>query len=102
MFVRDHCAERRTVRVRSLRHSGREQDAGCDSRSDQRADPRRPTFGPDRKWIFGSGSSRIYYYKYFDPIDGVMVEVNVYELEAAHLPADSGTSSPNEPAGNRL
>ena len=44
----------------------------------------RPTqtyLRPDRKWIFGSGSSRIYYYKYLDPNDGVMVEVNVYELE---------------------
>jgi LPS export ABC transporter permease LptG/LPS export ABC transporter permease LptF len=43
----------------------------------------RPTqtyLRPDRKWIFGSGS-RIYYYKYLDPNDGVMVEVNVYELE---------------------
>ena len=44
----------------------------------------RPTqtyLRPDRKWIFGTGSSRIYYYKYFDPAEGVMVDVHVYELE---------------------
>jgi LPS export ABC transporter permease LptG/LPS export ABC transporter permease LptF len=44
----------------------------------------RPTqtyLRPDRKWIFGAGSSRIYYYKYFDGSDGVMVDLNVYELE---------------------
>jgi LPS export ABC transporter permease LptG/LPS export ABC transporter permease LptF len=44
----------------------------------------RPTqtyLRPDRKWIFGTGSSRIYYYKYFEPADGVMVDVHVYELE---------------------
>ena len=44
----------------------------------------RPTqtyLRPDRKWIFGSGSSRIYYYKYFEPVEGVMVDVHVYELE---------------------
>ncbi|HYP08088.1 MAG TPA: LptF/LptG family permease [Bryobacteraceae bacterium] len=45
----------------------------------------RPTqtyLDPNRKWIFGAGSSRIYYYKYFDPAAGVMVEPHVYELEA--------------------
>jgi len=44
----------------------------------------RPTqtyLRPDRKWIFGMGSSRIYYYKYFEPTDGVMVDVHVYELK---------------------
>jgi LPS export ABC transporter permease LptG len=35
---------------------------------------------PDRKWIFGWGS-RIYYYKYFEPTDSVMVDVHVYELD---------------------
>ncbi len=34
---------------------------------------------PDRKWIRGQGP-RIYYYKYFDPNQAVMVGVNVYEL----------------------
>jgi LPS export ABC transporter permease LptG len=36
---------------------------------------------PNRKWIFGSGAPRIYYYKYFEPTDGVMVDIHVYELE---------------------
>jgi LPS export ABC transporter permease LptG/LPS export ABC transporter permease LptF len=45
----------------------------------------RPTqtyLRPDRKWIFGWGS-RIYYYRYFEPFDNVMVDVNVYELDPA-------------------
>jgi LPS export ABC transporter permease LptG len=37
---------------------------------------------PDRKWIFGAGS-RIYYYKYFEPSEAVMLGVNVYELDPA-------------------
>jgi LPS export ABC transporter permease LptG len=44
----------------------------------------RPTqtyLDPNRKWIFGAGSSRIYYYKYFDATDGVMVDLHVYELD---------------------
>ncbi|MGI8989368.1 MAG: LptF/LptG family permease [Bryobacteraceae bacterium] len=36
---------------------------------------------PDRKWIFGSGHNRIYYYKYFDTVENVMAGVNVYEIE---------------------
>jgi LPS export ABC transporter permease LptG/LPS export ABC transporter permease LptF len=35
---------------------------------------------PDRKWIFGEGS-RIYYYRYFEPVESIMLDVNVYELE---------------------
>ncbi|MGE5568742.1 MAG: LptF/LptG family permease [Rhodospirillales bacterium] len=35
---------------------------------------------PDRKWIRGQGP-RIYYYRYFDPNQSVMVGVNVYELD---------------------
>lgn len=35
---------------------------------------------PDRKYIYGQGS-RIYYYRYFDPADSVMLDVNVYEIE---------------------
>jgi len=34
---------------------------------------------PDRKWIL-VGGSRIYYYKYLDPLQNVMVGVNVFEL----------------------
>jgi LPS export ABC transporter permease LptF len=43
--------------------------------------PSQTYLRPDRKWIFGSGSPRIYYYKYFDAADAVMVNVHVYELE---------------------
>jgi LPS export ABC transporter permease LptG/LPS export ABC transporter permease LptF len=35
---------------------------------------------PDRKWIYGRGD-RIYYYKYFDTADSVMVGVSVFELD---------------------
>lgn len=35
---------------------------------------------PDRKWIFGEGS-RIYYYKYFEPSEGVMLDINVFDLD---------------------
>lgn len=35
---------------------------------------------PDRKWIFGKGS-RIYYYRYFDTAEEVMVGASVYELD---------------------
>ncbi len=36
---------------------------------------------PDRKWIFGTGP-RIYYYKYFEPAERLMVGINVYELDS--------------------
>jgi LPS export ABC transporter permease LptG/LPS export ABC transporter permease LptF len=35
---------------------------------------------PERKWIFGQGS-RIFYYKYLDPAEKVMLGVSVYELQ---------------------
>ncbi len=35
---------------------------------------------PDRKWIKGAGS-RVYYYKYFDTAQDIMVGVSVYELD---------------------
>jgi LPS export ABC transporter permease LptG/LPS export ABC transporter permease LptF len=35
---------------------------------------------PDRKWIAGRGD-RIYYYKYFDTADSVMIGVSVFELD---------------------
>jgi LPS export ABC transporter permease LptG len=41
---------------------------------------------PDRKWIWGANSgdsSRIFYYKYFDPNEKVMANVYVFELEPA-------------------
>jgi LPS export ABC transporter permease LptG/LPS export ABC transporter permease LptF len=41
---------------------------------------------PNRKWIWGANSgdsSRIFYYKYFDPNERVMANVYVFELEPA-------------------
>lgn len=35
---------------------------------------------PDRKYIYGQGS-RIYYYRYFEPAENVMLDVNVYEID---------------------
>ncbi len=35
---------------------------------------------PDRKWIYGQGD-RIYYYKYFDTAQSIMVGVSVFELD---------------------
>lgn len=35
----------------------------------------------DRKWIYAQQDDRIYYYKYFDPTERVMSDVNVYEID---------------------
>jgi LPS export ABC transporter permease LptG/LPS export ABC transporter permease LptF len=56
--------------------ANRKQDA---LRAEIKGRPVQTYLRPDRKWISGQGS-RIYYYKYFDPA-GVMVGVNVYELD---------------------
>jgi LPS export ABC transporter permease LptG len=57
--------------------ANRTQDA---LRAQIRGKPVQTYLRPDRKWIFGDGS-RIYYYRYFEPVEGVMSEVNVYELD---------------------
>jgi LPS export ABC transporter permease LptG len=55
---------------------------------------------PDRKWIFGH-NSRIFYYKYFDPAEKVMVGVHVYELDPGtfrlvrHIAAERAHWQPN-------
>jgi LPS export ABC transporter permease LptG/LPS export ABC transporter permease LptF len=41
--------------------------------------PAQTFLHPDRKWISGEGS-RIFYYRYFEPAEGMMVGVNVYKL----------------------
>ncbi len=54
---------------------------------------------PDRKWIFGQGS-RIYYYRYFDPVENTMVGVSVYGLDPKsfrlrrHISAERARWSP--------
>src|SRR5271154_317874 len=35
---------------------------------------------PDRQWIYGK-DDRVYYYKFFDPVERVMSDVNVYEID---------------------
>ncbi|HYZ87405.1 MAG TPA: LptF/LptG family permease [Bryobacteraceae bacterium] len=67
-------------------------------RNEIRAKPVQTYLRPDRKWIMG-GDSRIFFYKYFDP-QGVMVDVNVYELDPAtfqlnrHIAADRARWEP--------
>ena len=80
--------------------ANRKQDA---IRDEIKGRPVQTYLRPDRKWIKGQGS-RIYYYKYFDQQQNVMVGVSVYELdpmsfalrrqisaERAHWLADSHT-----------
>ncbi len=59
--------------------ANRKQDA---IRNEIKNRPVQTYLRPDRKWIFGRGS-RIYYYRYFDPAENVMVGVSVYELDPA-------------------
>ncbi len=40
---------------------------------------------PDRQWIYGKNGDRVFYYKYFDPADRVMVDVNVYEIDPEYF-----------------
>jgi LPS export ABC transporter permease LptG/LPS export ABC transporter permease LptF len=59
--------------------ANRKQDA---LRDEIKGRPKQTYLNPNRKWIMGS-ESRIYYYKYFDPGEKVMVGVSVFELEPA-------------------
>jgi LPS export ABC transporter permease LptG/LPS export ABC transporter permease LptF len=56
--------------------ANRKQDA---LRDEIKGRPQQTYLNPNRKWIMGK-DSRIYYYKYFDPAEKVMVEVSVFEL----------------------
>ncbi len=57
--------------------ANRKQDA---LRDEIKGRPQQTYLNPNRKWIMGK-DSRIYYYKYFDPAEKVMVEVSVFELD---------------------
>ena len=57
--------------------ANRRQDA---LRNEIKGRPVQTYLRPDRKWIFGQGP-RIYFYKYFDPSEQVMVGLSVYELD---------------------
>ena len=51
-------------------------------RDEIKGKPKQTYLNPDRTWIMGR-ESRIYYYKYFDPGEKVMVDVSVFELDPA-------------------
>jgi LPS export ABC transporter permease LptG/LPS export ABC transporter permease LptF len=54
---------------------------------DQIKNPNKPTqtyLNPERKWIMGQGS-RIYYYKHFDPAQGLMADVSVFEINPVNF-----------------
>ncbi len=76
--------------------ANRRQDA---LRNEIKGRPVQSYLRPDRKWIYGRGP-RIYYYKYFDPGQAVMVGVSVYELDPArfrlsrHISAESARWAP--------
>jgi LPS export ABC transporter permease LptF/LPS export ABC transporter permease LptG len=59
--------------------ANRKQDA---IRNEIKGHPVQTYLHPERKWIYGKGS-RIYYYKYFDPVEKTMAGVHVYELDPA-------------------
>jgi LPS export ABC transporter permease LptG/LPS export ABC transporter permease LptF len=56
---------------------------------------------PERRWIFGMNSARIYYYKYLDPVEHVMLDINVYDLDPGsfqlrrHISAERGRWEPS-------
>jgi LPS export ABC transporter permease LptG/LPS export ABC transporter permease LptF len=62
---------------RILPEANRRQEA---LRSEIKGNAPQTYLNPDRKWIRGQGP-RIYYYKFFDPNQAVMVGVNVYEID---------------------
>lgn len=61
--------------------SDRRQDA---LRAEIRGKPPQTYLRPDHKWIYGK-HDRVYYYKYFDPAQYVMLDVNVYEIDAKYF-----------------
>jgi LPS export ABC transporter permease LptG/LPS export ABC transporter permease LptF len=59
----------------------RRQDA---IRAEIKGRPAQTFLRPDRKWIYGL-QDRVFYYKYFDPAQQVMVGVNVYEIDQSRF-----------------
>jgi LPS export ABC transporter permease LptG/LPS export ABC transporter permease LptF len=70
LFAFDHYVVPRANRI---------QDA---IRNEIKGRPVQTYLHPEKQWIKGN-SERIYYYKYFNPVEKVMGGVNVYELDAA-------------------
>jgi LPS export ABC transporter permease LptG len=61
--------------------SDRRQDA---LRAEIKGKPAQTFLRPDRKWIYGL-RDRVFYYKYFDQTELMMVGVNVYEIDPAQF-----------------
>lgn len=65
--------------------------------------PAQTYLNPNRKWVFGlpGPRNRIYYFKYLDPAEMVLVGVNVYEIDAGsfrlvrHINASSARWEPS-------
>lgn len=51
-------------------------------RAEIKGQPTQTYLEPGRKWIMGK-NSRIYYYRYFDPSESLMGDVNVFEIDPA-------------------
>jgi len=49
-------------------------------RDEIKGKPPQTYLRPDRKWIYGK-HDRVFYYKYFDPAEHVMLDVDVYEID---------------------
>ncbi len=64
--------------------ANRKQDA---IRNEIKGRPIQTYLRPDRKWYMGQNGSRMYYYKYFEPSENVMMGVSVYDLnpETFHM-----------------
>ena len=65
--------------------ANRKQDA---IRKEIKGKPVQTYLHPERQWVFAPGSSnnpRIYYYKYLDPAQKVMVGAQVFELDPANF-----------------
>jgi LPS export ABC transporter permease LptG len=65
--------------------ANRKQDA---IRKEIKGKPVQTYLHPERQWVFAPGSQdnpRIYYYKYLDPVQKVMVGAQVFELDPANF-----------------
>lgn len=77
--------------------SDRRQDA---IRAEIKGKPAQTFLRPDRKWIYGL-RDRVFYYKYFDQTEQMMLGVNVYEIDPAefrlqrHIYAERARWEPN-------
>lgn len=57
----------------------RRQDA---IRAEIKGRPPQTFLSPDRKWIYGT-EDRVFYYRAYDPIQNLMLDVNVFEIDPA-------------------